>query len=121
MSLKKYVSVELGGKEKLLRFDYNSVSDLEQYYGKGIAAILTEEQFGFNTARVFYCFGLRWKDPAITIQRVGMLLGEEIDNGSTLDKLLAPVMEALKLSKLLGTGNETQEDEEEAKFEQAKN
>jgi hypothetical protein len=121
MSLQKYVKVELGGKERLLKFDYNSVSDLEEHYGKGIASILNEEQFGFNTARVFYTYGLRWKEPGMTTQVVGNLLGEEVQNGKDLKDLFEPVMKALTKSKLLGDVSESEDDEVEINEEDAKN
>jgi hypothetical protein len=120
MSLKKYVEVELGGKTKLLRFDFNSVSDLEDHYGKGISAILTEEQLGFNSLRYFYTFGLRWKDPGMTPQKMGVLLGEAIENGESFESLLKPIMKALNLSKLLGEEVEIPEDEEEQEEKPAK-
>ncbi|WP_144700206.1 hypothetical protein [Fictibacillus phosphorivorans] len=112
MSLQKYVEVQLDGKTKLLRFDYNSVSDLEAFYGKGISSILTEEQMGFNTLRIFYTFGLKWKDHGITPQRVGNMLGDAIDNGESLESLFKPIMKGLKLSKLLGDDFDVPEDEE---------
>ncbi|ANC77175.1 hypothetical protein ABE65_010325 [Fictibacillus phosphorivorans] len=112
MTLQKYVQVELDGKTKLLRFDYNSVSDLEAFYGKGISAILTEEQMGFNTLRIFYTFGLKWKEHGITPQRVGNMLGEAIENGESMESLFKPIMKALNLSKLLGDEVEIPEDEE---------
>jgi hypothetical protein len=112
MSLQKYVQVELGGKEKLLKFDYNSVSDLEAHYGKGIGAILDEAQFGFHTARMFYTFGLRWKEPGITPQRVGELLGEKINEGATLETIFEPITQALNKSKLLGNIQPEEEEEE---------
>ena len=120
MSLKKYVEVEFGGKTKLLRFDYNSVSDLEAFYGKGISAILTEEQLGFNSLRTFYTFGLRWKEPGLTPQRMGNLLGEAIEDGETFESLLKPIMKALNLSKLLGEEVEIPEDEEQQEDKPAK-
>jgi hypothetical protein len=111
--MKKYVEVELGGKTKLLRFDLNSVSDLEAFYDKGITAILNEEQFGFNALRIFYTFGLRWKEPGITPQRMGVLLDEAIQEGESLDSLFKPIMKALNNSKLLGEEIPISEDDEE--------
>jgi hypothetical protein len=55
-SLKRYVEVELDGKMKLVKFDFNAVSEVEEYFGKGIMAIFKEDQVGFNTIRILYHF-----------------------------------------------------------------
>jgi O-phosphoseryl-tRNA(Cys) synthetase len=116
-NLKTYKKVELNGKEYLLKFDYNSQCDLEEIFGKGIAAILNEEQIGFRLVRAFYWAGLKWKEKGITLDRVGNMLGKEIqENDKNIMELMEPVMDALKKSKLLGTAKD--EDEEEAETEQ---
>lgn len=102
-NLVTYTKVELDGKEYLLKYDYNAACDLEEIFGKGIAGILREEQIGFKLVRAFYWAGLKWKAPGLTIERVGNLLGKEIqENGKTITDLMEPVMEALRKSKLLG-------------------
>ena len=103
----QFIEVELGGKVRLLRFDYNAVCDIEQQFGKGIASIFSQEQIGFNVVRLFYWAGLKWKDQGLTTQRVCQLLQEEMENGSDLNALVEPIMKALKQSKLLGeSGND---------------
>lgn len=106
----QYIEVELDGKTRLLRFDYNTVCDIEERFGKGIAAIFTQEQVGFNVVRLFYWAGLKWKDRGLTVDRVGQMLHSEIAGGQKLDELLQPIMRALKQSKLLG---EAKDDEDE--------
>ncbi|AHJ88610.1 tail protein [Geobacillus phage GBK2] len=102
-NLVTYTRVELDGKEYLLKYDYNAACDLEEIFGKGIAGILREEQIGFKLVRAFYWAGLKWKFPGLTIERVGNLLGKEIqENGKTITDLMEPVMDALRKSKLLG-------------------
>jgi hypothetical protein len=106
-NLTTYKKVELNGEERLLKFDYNSTCDLEDIYGKGIAAILTEEQIGFKLVRAFYWAGLKWKMHGLTVEKVGQMLGKEIqENGKNVMELMEPVMDALKKSKLLSNGNE---------------
>lgn len=103
-NLKAYKTVELNGKEYLIKFDYNAVCDLEEIFNKGIAGILKEEQVGFRLVKVFYWAGLKWKIPGLTMDRVGNMLGKEIqENGKNVAELMAPVMKALQQSKLLGT------------------
>jgi hypothetical protein len=107
-NLKTYKEVTLNGKEHLLKFDYNAVCDLEEIYNKGIAGILKEEQIGFRLVKTFYWAGLKWKNPGLTLDRVGNMLGKEIqDNGKNVMDLMGPVMEALKKSRLLGANKNT--------------
>jgi hypothetical protein len=121
MSLKTYVEVNIGGKERLLKYDVNSACDLEDYFGKGVPAILHEEQIGFRLVRGFYWAGLKWKEQGLTIQRVGNMVNAEIqDNGKTIMELMEPIMDALKKSKLLNAPtdefdekDETEKDETE--------
>lgn len=105
--LKTYVEVEFDGQTKLLKYDYNSVAEIEISFGKGIGRVLTEENVGFNVVRLFYWAGLKWKQPGITLQVVGNMLGKKIsEEGLNIADLMEPVMEALKRSKLLGAGEE---------------
>jgi hypothetical protein len=102
MNLKTYVEVNIGGKERLLKYDVNSACDLEDYFGKGVPAILHEEQIGFRLVRGFYWAGLKWKEPGLTIQRVGVMVNKEIqEEGKSIMQLMEPIMDALKKSKLL--------------------
>lgn len=99
----RYVEVQFGDQVKQLRFDFNAIADLEEKFGKGIAAILREEQVGFRALRLFYWAGLKHKDPGLTEQRVGQMLMKKVETGETIESLFAPVMEALKASGLLRT------------------
>lgn len=113
-NLTSYKKVTLDGKEHLVKFDYNAACDLEDMFGKGIAGILTEEQVGFKLVRAFYWAGLKWKLHGLTIEKVGQMLGKEIqEHGSNVGELMEPIMEALKESKLLGSKADVDEDDEE--------
>lgn len=118
-NLTTYVTVDLDGKEYLLKFDYNSACDLEEMFGKGIAAILHEEQIGFRLVRGFYWAGLKWKKHGLTLDETGKMLGKELqENGKNIAELMKPVMDALKKSKLLGTGKDDEQDDEEEENEE---
>lgn len=107
MSLNKFVEVELNGEKKILKFGFNSGADLEEKLGKGIMAIMSEEQIGFRLCRTLYWAGLKWKDQTLTVEKVGDMLEKEIDeNGKDLMTLMEPVMKALQKSKLLGATTE---------------
>lgn len=109
-----YTEVTFGGQVKQLRFDFNSVADLEEKFGKGIAVIVSEEQVGFRALRLFYWAGLKHKDPGLTVERVGQLLQKKIsDEGETVDSLFTPIMQALEKSGLLKTKQQIDEDDTE--------
>jgi hypothetical protein len=114
----QYLEVELDGKPRLLRFDFNSICEIEERFGKGIARIFSEEQVGFNVIRLFYWAGLKWKDRGLTVDRVGQMLHTDVAAGRSLDELLKPIMQALKLSKVLGNTKEDEDDEGNGTSEQ---
>lgn len=101
MSERSFVEVEIGGKTRLLKYDFNAICDIEEKFGKGVAAIFTEEQMGFNTVRLFLWAGLKWKMPGLTVQQVGQWLQEEAEKGKQPMQYLQPVMLALKRAKIL--------------------
>lgn len=105
--MQRYVSVEFGGEEKLLRFDFNAIADMEEHFGKGLASIFREENIGFRTVRGLYWAGLRWKERGLTVERTGHLLQEKMEQeGVTIQDLLEPVMEAINKSGFLGAQTE---------------
>jgi hypothetical protein len=109
----QYVEIELDGKARLLRFDFNTVSELEERLGRGIIGVLTKEQVGFNMTRSLYWAGLKWKDRGLTVERTGQMLQKEVENGKSLNDLMEPVVNALMKSGLLGKIDENEESEDE--------
>lgn len=108
----RFVEIEIDGKTRLLRFDFNAVSELEERLGRGILSVLTQEQIGFNMTRTLYWTGLKWKERGLTVERTGQMLQKEIENGKSLNELMEPVVDALIKSGLLGQVNEEAEDED---------
>lgn len=101
MSERSFVEVELGGKTRILKYDYNAVCEIEERTGKGITAILTEGGLGFNSVRLFLWAGLKWKIPGIQPQQVGQWLQHAAEEGKQPMAFLEPIMVALKRAKLL--------------------
>lgn len=85
----------MDGEEKVFRLDFNAVADLEALLGKGIGALMTEENLGFNVIRAFYWAGLKAKDRGMTVQRAGNFVQRELVNGRDMEDLMIPVTEAL--------------------------
>lgn len=116
-----FVKVEMNDEEYLLKYDFNSVADIEEYFRKGIGQILSEEMMGFNTIRVFYWVGLRWKIKGLTIQKTGQILGEYLSNGGDLDYLVQKMQEALEKAKIIKTKSEDELEEIDDEDEQDPN
>lgn len=112
---KRYVNVEIGGKGRQLRFDFNAVSDLEDYFGKGIGAILSEEQVGFKVLRGMYWAGLKWNNRGLTLPKVGDWLQKKLEGGMDMDDLSEPIIKALQYAGLIGTTEDIEEEEQEEK------
>lgn len=113
-NLKAFKEVTLNGEVVLLKFDFNAVCDLEDYYNKGIAGILNEEQIGLKLVRAFYWAGLKWKHKTLTIEVMGRMLNKHIqETGDNVMDLMEPAMDALKASRLLGTNKKGEFDEDD--------
>jgi len=101
MSERAYVEVELGGKTRLLKYDFNAICEIEERTGKGVAAIFSEQSVGFNTIRLFLWAGLKWKLPGLQPQQVGQWLQQEAEQGRQPMEFMQPILIALKRAKIL--------------------
>lgn len=101
MSERSYVEVELGGKTRILKYDFNAICDIEERTGKGVAAIFSEQNVGFNTIRLFLWAGLKWKIPGLQPQQVGQWLQQEAEQGRQPISFMQPILVALKRAKIL--------------------
>jgi len=101
MSERSFVEVELGGKTRLLKYDFNAICEIEERTGKGVAAIFSEQSVGFNTIRLFLWAGLKWKIPGLQPQQVGQWLQQEAEQGRQPMEFMQPILIALKRAKIL--------------------
>lgn len=118
------IAVNFGEKEKELRIDLNAMAELEESFGKGVIAILNEEQVGFRMIREFYHKGLKHgRDRGLTLDRTGKMLQEKMnDEELSFEELMNPVFEALDKSGLFGddvklsdAGEDDEDNEDEEK------
>jgi hypothetical protein len=101
MSQATYKKIKLNGEDHVLKFDFNAISELEEYYDKGIHAIVSEETAGFNTIRNIFWAGMLWKNPNLKTYHVGRMIEEEIEQNDEFDfdKSMETAIEALFSSK----------------------
>jgi len=53
-------------KEYSLRYNFNSICELEEKAGVGLNGLFNQEKAGLNMIRLVIWAGLKWKDPGIT-------------------------------------------------------
>lgn len=96
-----FKKVRLNGEDHILKFGFNAISELEQYYDKGIFQVITEETLGFNTIRSIIWAGMLWKAPQIKVHHVGEMLEQEMEANEEFDleALMKTTIEALYESK----------------------
>lgn len=74
------VTVSLGGKDRVLRYDVNAYAELETVLGKGLSEIGKQLRKGLTGAREIRALiwaGLIHDEPSLTLQDVGRMLTME--------------------------------------------
>lgn len=101
MSDATFKSVKLNGEEHVLKYGFNAIAELEEYYQKGVFQIVTEELMGFNTIRNIIWAGMLWKSPQIKVHHVGSMLEKEMEENDqfNLDEWMEIAIKALYESK----------------------
>lgn len=85
-------------KEYSLRYNFNSICDLEEKLGFGINGLANQEKAGLNLIRLIVWAGLKWKDPGLTPQRVGFILQKYIELDGDFSTLAQECMNLLSES-----------------------
>lgn len=96
------VEIEIGGKSRKLRYDFNAIADIEKAAGLGIGAMFDENRTGFNSIRLLVWGGLKWQERGLTVERTGQLVGDYLKDGGSLEELMGKVMDALRQSGVIG-------------------
>lgn len=101
MSEATFKKIRLNGEDQILKYGFNAISELEEYYNKGIHAIVNEETIGFNTVRSILWAGMLWKNPSLKVHHVGSMLEKEMEENDELDfnELMEKAIDALYNSK----------------------
>lgn len=93
--------IELGGKSRKLRYDFNAIADIEQKAGMGIGAMFDENRVGFHPVRLLIWGGLKWQERGLTIERAGQFVGDYIRDGGSLEELMEKVHTAMEQGGLI--------------------
>ena len=88
-------------RRRSLRFDLNALADFEQEVGMGFAQLMKSRAI-FATARAMLWAGLKHEDSALTIERVGDLLTDYMQQGGKVDEALQLAFKAAMDQGALG-------------------
>jgi len=88
-------------RRRTLRFDLNALADFEQEVGMGFAQLMKSRAI-FATARAMLWAGLKHEDSALTIERVGDLLTDFMQQGGKVDEALQVAFKAAMDQGALG-------------------
>lgn len=97
----KSYPVELGGKTRNIRYNFNALCDVEEATGKSISEIS-----GLSSIRVLLWAGLRWEDKGLTAQRVGVWIEEHLNDGGDMQDLVDAAMKALNSTGIMKKAKE---------------
>ena len=96
-----YIDIEIGGRVRKLKYDYNAIADLEERAGMGIGRLFDEDNIGLHTIRLIIWAGLRHEERGLTTDRVGKMIQEYIEGGGDLEDLVGKAVEALEKCEFL--------------------
>ena len=104
--MKGIVEIFLGDKNRMVKFDYNAICELENFFKKPAQEIF-DGQVGMGTIRGSLYIGLQKYHKGVTVEQVGDWLQEVMDEGRYTE-VATSVGEAFALAL---TGPEFQQDD----------
>lgn len=93
--------IELGGKERNVRFETNELCALEQKAGMGIPKLLSDDMIGFNTLRLLIWAGCRHENMGLTLDMAGLWMQDYLENQGDFEELMKKFSDELANSKAL--------------------
>lgn len=112
-----YVEIEMGGKTRKLRYDFNAIADIEEKADLGIGALFSERRAGLHSIRMLVWGGLKWQDKGLTVERAGTLIRDYLNDGGTFEGLMEKVQEGLSKSGIVKIEEVEEEGNPEAETE----
>lgn len=106
-----------GGRIRNFKYDVNALADFEQETGMGFAELFNKRAV-FAAARALIWAGLKHEDRGLSLERVGLLIGEylrdeEVEDGShNVDGLLSVALAAAVEQGALGRTKTIAQNEE---------
>ena len=105
-------SFETGAKAYTLRFDINSVCNIEEAADRTpIQVLCNQDRLGFSTLRLLIQHGLKWKDAGITKDKAGNIIQTYLAENGSIDELAKQTL--LLLAESAGAKQKPEETDEE--------
>ena len=106
------IYIEIGGKERQLRYDVNAVADIEAVMGGQslIATMGNPGSLGMLAIRALLWGGLKHSERGLTLQRVGVMIQEYLDKGGALNGLMGKISDAIVAAGVLKVTDDESED-----------
>lgn len=103
--------INIGGKERRLRFDINSAAEMEELLGgQSLLFVMSNPAAaGFRVLRILLWGGLKHAEKGLTLQRVGIMMQEYMENGGSTEEIAEAVAAAIRASKIMGNMDEPAE------------
>ena len=97
----KSYPIDLGGKTRNIRYDFNALCDLEEVTGKSVS-----ELTGLSSIRALLWAGLKWETKGITQNMIGVWVEDYLNDGNKIDDLMGQCVKALSASGILRESSE---------------
>jgi hypothetical protein len=111
------VLIKLNNQDIEIKYTVNEICALEEKTGKGIMALLDQDNMGFNIIRLLLWAGLRHKNPALTPELTGLWIQEGLTKKElTFAIITEKCMKALEESGILGDKEEKENKNEVGKI-----
>lgn len=109
------VLIEIGGKERRLRYDINAAAEMEELMGgKSLLYVMGNPMAaGFAAIRILLWGGLKHAEKGLTLQRVGMMMQEYMENGGSIEAVCEKIGAAIRKSKIMGEDKQADAEGEE--------
>lgn len=66
------VGIEIGGKERILKYDMNAIAEMEEHLGASVMSIFDGGgNVGLRQIRALLYFGMKGGDQSLTLKKVG--------------------------------------------------
>ena len=101
------------GKPRKLRYDVNSVADVEQLLQMGLSDLF-QQRAGMLTTRGLLWAGLKHEERTLTPEKVGAMMLGYLQEGGKLEELMALVSEAIAAAGLFPRADAVPGEEDES-------
>ncbi len=90
--------VEIGGRPLVMRYTLNSLCDIEDRAGMPIDRLMNRQ---FSATRLLLWAGLRREQPELTVREAGDLIGEALQGGDSLERIIDLCAQGLRDAGLI--------------------